>query len=269
MSSDAPDDAGVERKETHVALCSGGKDSVAATHAAMTFGPAEEVVFLHTRTDPEDAYSAIDATIDWLRDWCDSNDWPFRVVDAPVSYEEIVEEHGYPGPSQHGLMYRRLKDRPIDERRKQAEGVLHCWTGIRKFESDQRMAVAEPEGERGDGRWYWRSPLVDWTDDRVEDYLDAFDLEPAPVVQEMGRSVDCWCGAFGDRSELIDLEAAGFEEHAEWLRSLETPEDAPREQQKWGGYNWDKSDWAAEDDLQKTLCSHCGLAADGGVTDAE
>ena len=260
--------------ETHVALCSGGKDSVAATHAAMTFGPAEEVVFLHTRTDPPDAYSAIDATIEWIRDWCESNGWPFRVVECPVPFDEIVAEQGCPGPSRHYLMYRRLKDRAIDERRKDADGHLHCWTGIRRWESDNRMEVAAPEGERGDGRWHWRAPLVNMTDARVHEYLDRFDLEPAEVVQELGRSADCFCGCFGDRAELVDLAAAGFEEHAEWLDNLDTPDDCPKEQQQWAGYNWDKSDWAEEDEMQTTLCSSCGAdypIADGGsnITETE
>ena len=254
--------------ETHVALCSGGTDSVAATHWTMTNGKAEKVVFLHTRTDPPDAYSAIDATVDWLRDWCDQNGWPFDVVEAPQQFDEITAENGAPGPSRHYLMYRRLKDRPIDKLRKQTIGDLHCWTGIRRWESDNRMEVAEPEGERGDGRWYWHAPLVDWTDAEVDDYLDEHDIEPADIVQELGRSSDCWCGCFGDRNELIDLEAAGFEEHSEWLRNLPTPEGCPKEQQEWAGYNWGKHDWADEDELQTTLCSSCGAdypIADGGI----
>lgn len=243
--------------ETHIALCSGGADSVAATHAAMVFGPAEEVVFLHTRTDPPNSYSAIDATVDWLRNWCRANGWPFRVAHAPNPFHEIVAENGYPGPSRHFLMYRRLKDRPIDGYNTETDGDLHCWTGIRRFESDNRMEVAEPEGERGDGRWYWRSPLVNFTDERVDEYRRQFGLEPAPVVQKLGRSADCFCGCFGDRDELTDLAAAGFEEHARWLDNLDTPDDIPREQQKWAGYNWEKHDWAEEDDLQETLCSAC------------
>lgn len=250
--------------EKHIALCSGGTDSVAATHAAMTFGPAEEVVFAHTRTDPPDAYSAIDATVDWIREWCDDNGWPFQVVEAPVPFGEIVEKNGYPGPSRHFLMYRRLKDRCFDDRQQDFDGDVHFWTGIRRWESDNRMEVAEPEGTRSGGRWFWRSPLVDFTDQRVEDYLDTFDLEPAPVVRELGRSADCWCGCFGDRGELIDLAAAGFEEHADWLDSLSTPDDAEKEQRRWAGYNWDKHDWAADDELQTTLCSNCAIRTDGG-----
>jgi 3'-phosphoadenosine 5'-phosphosulfate sulfotransferase (PAPS reductase)/FAD synthetase len=247
----------------HIALCSGGRDSVAATHAAMTFGPAEEVVFLHTRTDPPDAYSAIDATIEWLQEWCTDHGWPFRIAEAPQQFAEITAEEGTPGPSRHYLMYRRLKDRAIDAVRKDVDGELHCWTGIRRRESDNRMAVAEPEGERGNGRWVWHSPLVNWPDDRVADYLARFDLTPAPVVAELGRSADCFCGCFGDRGELLDLAAAGFDEHAEYLNTLPTPESCPKEQQQWAGYNWEKHDWAAADDRQMTLCSSCDRRKSG------
>jgi len=255
--------------ETHIALCSGGRDSVAATHWAMTRGKAEEVVFLHTRTDPPDTYSAIDATIDWLQEWTDRHDWAFSVSKAPQQFDEITQDEGAPGPGVHYLMYRRLKDRAIDAYRQDVDGDLHCWTGIRRWESDNRMEVAEPEGERGDGRWYWHAPLVDWTDEQVDDYLDEHDLTPADCVEALGRSCDCWCGCFGDRMELLDLEAAGFEEHAEWLRNLPTPDDVPKERQRWAGYHWEKHDWAEEDELQTTLCSSCarpdaGPARGGG-----
>jgi 3'-phosphoadenosine 5'-phosphosulfate sulfotransferase (PAPS reductase)/FAD synthetase len=255
--------------EHHVALCSGGKDSIAATHAAMVCGPAEEVVFLDTGTGPENSPSAIDATTDWIRSWCDQNDWPFRVVETPDEYAEWVAENGYPGPSLHRIAYIKLKDHAIDELRKDVDGELHCWTGIRRHESDQRMRVAH-EDERGDGRWYWHKPLVEFTDERRNEYLEAFGLEAAPIVEQLGRSAECWCGCFGDRCELIDLEAAGYGEHADWLRSLETPGDGPREQQQWAGYNWDREDWAEADDLQMTLCSSCGPAQpDGGDRSVE
>jgi|APHM01.1.fsa_nt_gi 3'-phosphoadenosine 5'-phosphosulfate sulfotransferase (PAPS reductase)/FAD synthetase len=249
--------------EHHIALCSGGADSVAATHASMVFGPAEEVVFLDTGTGPGDG--AIAAAIEWLRDWCESNGWPFRAVETPDDYTEWVAENGYCGPSIHRIAYIKLKDHAIDRYRKDVAGELHCWTGIRRDESDQRMSVAAQD-ERGDGRWYWHKPLVHWSDARVNNYLDRFGLEPADVVTEIGRSVDCWCGCFGDRAELVDLAAAGFEDHADWLESLETPDGCPREQQEWAGYNWEKHDWAAADELQQTLCSACAVP-DGGDTD--
>lgn len=240
----------------HVALCSGGGDSVAATHAAMVFGPATEVVYLDTGTGPGDG--AVAANGEWVRDWCEANGWPFRRMATPVSYAEKVAENGYPGPSRHFIMYQKLKDRQLCELAADTDGDLHCWTGIRRFESDRRMRHVQPEDERGDGRWYWRAPLANWTDGRVDAYRERFDLPVSPVSEAIGRSADCWCGCFGDRTELVDLAAAGFEGHADWLEALETPADVPREQQKWAGYNWDQSDWAADDDAQATLCSSCG-----------
>jgi len=252
--------------ERHVALCSGGTDSVAATHAAMTFGPAEEVVFIDTGTGPDDATSAIDATVAWLREWCDDNGWPFRVVETPDDFSEWVADRGYPGPGIHRIAYIKLKDHAIDKLRKEVDGELHCWTGIRRAESDNRMTVAEQD-ERGDARWFWRKPLVHFSDERLQDYLDRFGLEPASVVDEIGRSADCWCGCFGDRAELLDLAAAGFEAHAEWLEGLDTPEGCPREQARWAGYNWAKHDFADADDRQMTLCSSCDRHKGGEADD--
>jgi len=146
---------------------------------------------------------------------------------------------------------------------------LDTYTGAERPGSDAEVPaeegiVTQPADERGDGRWYWHRPLIDYSDEDVEQYLDEHDLEPAPVVQELGRSADCWCGAFGDRMELMDLEGLGYNEHAKWLRALSTPDDVPREQQQWAGYNWEKHDFAEEDDRQMTLCSSCDRAKDAG-----
>jgi phosphoadenosine phosphosulfate reductase len=241
--------------DRHIALCSGGTDSVAATHAAMVFGPAERVVYLDTGTGPGDG--AVHENGAWVREWCKDNGWPVEIRTTPESYPDIVAEHGYPGPSRHFLMYQRLKDRQLCEIASETDGDLYCWTGIRRRESDRRMRHVEPESERGNGRWYWRAPLAAWTDDRVRQYRETFDLPVSPVSEAIGRSADCFCGCFGDPVELLDLEAAGYPDHADWLRDLDTPEDAGRAQSWWAGYQWDKSDFARADDAQITLCSAC------------
>lgn len=241
--------------DLHVALCSGGEDSVAATHAAMVFGPAELVVYLDTGTGPGNG--AVAENGEWIRQWCERNGWPYRCMSTPENYAELVAENGYPGPSRHMIMYNRLKDRQLCQLAAEVSGDLYCWTGIRKHESERRMEHSYDDNERGNARWFWRSPLSDYTDDRVDDYRETFDLPVSDVTEAIGRSADCWCGCFGDRAELVDLAAAGFENHSEWLESLSTPDDADRQRSKWAGYNWDKHDFAADDDLQMTLCSSC------------
>ena len=251
----------LDATERHVALCSGGKDSVAATHAAMVFGPATEVVYLDTGTGP--GGGAVDANAEWIREWCESNGWPFRRMETPEDFTVLVAENGYPGPSRHFMMYQKLKDRQLCQLAAETDGDLYCWTGIRRFESERRMRHVEPDGEREGGRWYWRAPLAHWTNEKVEEYRETFAIPVSPVTEEIGRSADCWCGCFGDRTELVDLAAAGYEDHADWLESLKTPDGCPKEQQVWAGYNWDKEDWAAEDEAQVTLCSSCAVP-DGG-----
>lgn len=249
----------------HVALCSGGKDSVVATHAAMVFGPAEKVIYLNTNTGP--GGGAVDDNGEWIRQWCESNGWPFEELTTNEDYADLVAESGYPGPSRHFIMYNRLKDRQLCELAARVDGDLYCWTGIRRLESERRMQHSYDDNERGDGRWYWRSPISEFTDERVEQYRQHFEIPVSDVTAEIGRSADCWCGCFGDRTELIDLEAAGYADHAEWLRSLETPDDQPREQDHWAGGNYNREDFASADDRQQTLCSSCGLDKLRGTVD--
>jgi 3'-phosphoadenosine 5'-phosphosulfate sulfotransferase (PAPS reductase)/FAD synthetase len=244
--------------ERHVALCSGGGDSVVATHAAMVFGPAEEVVLLDTGTGP--GGGAVDVNAEWVRDWCEGNGWPFRRMETSEEYPELVAQHGYPGPSRHFIQYQKLKDRQLCRLAAETDGDLYLWTGIRRFESERRMRHVEPEGERSGGRWYWRAPLADWPDSEVEEYREHFGLPVSPVSEDIGRSADCWCGCFGDRNELLDLAAAGFEEHADWLADLDTPDGCPRERAVWAGGNWEREDWAEHDGRQMTLCSSCDRA---------
>lgn len=239
--------------ETHVALVSGGKDSTAAAHAAVRFGPADILVYLDTGT-------GLDANREWcetLADHLDTQLWTLRTNE---DYAELVRENGFPGPSRHFLMYQRLKERQLCKLAAVTGGDLHLWTGIRRQESDRRMRHVDPEGERGDGRWFWHAPLCDFPDHRVPDYLEAFDLPRNPLWETLGRSGDCYCGCYGTREELLDLRAVGGDDVAEWLETLEAEvADDQREHGRWAWASMDKADWAEADDDQLTLCSACGV----------
>lgn len=257
--------------DTHVALCSGGRESTVATHAAVRFGPAELVVHLDTATAPLWVDRAQRENRDYLRELCDEFGWELSILRTPESYPELIRDDGFPGPAYHLKMYNRLKDRQLCSLASRTTGDLHCWTGLRAGESDRRLRLAEPEGERGDGRWYWRSPLVDWPDDRVDEYIRTFDLPENPLwTGPLGsRSVDCWCGAFATREELLDLKAAGYDAHAEWILGFEEEmvgaekyprnHESSRERERWAGGSMDKTDFAAAEEAQVTLCSSCGI----------
>ncbi len=248
--------------ETHVALCSGGMDSTVATHAAVRFGPADLVVHLDTGTglDENEQYVRRLAREIGAQPW---------TLGTHEDYETIVAEHGFPGPSRHGIIYRRLKERQIQKLAATVD-ELHCWTGVRSLESDRRMRTVEPEGDHDGGRWYWHAPIHDWTKDDCRRYIDRFDLPRNPLWDTLGRSGDCFCGCFGSREELLDLRAAECDYHAEWLEELEGSVEIGDETGRWAWASMSHSEQRAErvDEDQMRLCSTCGdgqvPATDGG-----
>lgn len=248
--------------ETHVALCSGGRDSAVATHVSVRWGPADVIVYLDTGTGAVENREYVEQLADRLGVQC----WTLRTHER---YEDVVREHGFPGPSRHGILYRKLKERQIQKLAAFTDGDLHCWTGVRALESDRRMRTVAPEGEHDAGRWYWHAPLHDWTQAERDEYLERFDLPENSLWDTLGRSADCWCGCFGTPEELIDAEAAGCDDLVRSLRSLEDEVDRDDEKDRWawGGLSDVEQRVERLDGDQVTLCSTCSLpdvATDGG-----
>lgn len=186
------------------ALFSGGHDSLCATHVAMTSGYAQEVVHVNTGIGVEE-------TRDYVRSVCDAYGWPLSELHPPVPYDEIVVEHGFPGPAGHPLMYRRLKERCLSafarerKTRRGADALVYC-TGVRRQESSRRMrtVAAEWQSEPKLG-WTWRAPILEFTKADVNAYIEAWSLPRNDVVDLLHMSGECLCGSFaspGERDEI-------------------------------------------------------------------
>lgn len=257
---------GATHQGTHVALASGGKDSTAAAHAAVRYGPADLLVYLDTGT-------GITANREYVEDLADHLGVQLWTLRTGEDYGELVREHGFPGPSRHFLMYQRLKERQLCKLAATTAGDLHLWTGIRRMESARRMRHVEPEGERGDGRWYWHAPLCEWPDSRVPEYIEEMGLPENPLWDTLGRSGDCYCGCYGTREELLDLRAVGADGRADALRNLETDvsEERGDEKGRWAWASMSPAEQRAErvDDAQTTLCSTCAVPDGGEPVDGE
>jgi len=166
-------------------------------------------------------------------------------------------------------MYRKLKERQIGRLATLSGGRgntsdLHLWTGVRRQESERRMANVTPEQDGP--RWTWHAPIHDWSKQDCREYVDRFDLPQNDLWDDLGRSGDCFCGCFGSPEEKIDLEAAGHVDHADWLRNLERDADADDERGRWAWGALTDAEARAEriDAGQMTLCSTCGAVPDGG-----
>jgi 3'-phosphoadenosine 5'-phosphosulfate sulfotransferase (PAPS reductase)/FAD synthetase len=258
---------------THVALCSGGMESTVAAHVSIRWGPCDILVYLDTGTGAE-------ANRRFVERVADSFGVTLFTIRTPEEYGDLVREHGFPGPAQHPTMYRSLKERQLGRLATLTNGRgngsdLHLWTGVRQRESRQRMqhvkAVQEAE------RWTWVAPIFDWTEERVERYHARMKLPTNHLWSTLGRSGDCFCGAFGAPEELIDAEAAGCERLVDGLRELEDTLERDDEMGRWGWGAMSPAEQraarAAQDDAQMLLCSDCApdlpVRTDGGDDGAE
>jgi 3'-phosphoadenosine 5'-phosphosulfate sulfotransferase (PAPS reductase)/FAD synthetase len=179
------------------ALFSGGHDSLCATHLAMTNGWAQGVVHVNTGI-------GIETTRHFVRLTCLMNDWPLHELHPPITYDEIVIEHGFPGPAQHPIMYRRLKERALRAFARDHKPLTYC-SGVRRQESTRRMRHKPVEYQHDPNGWTWRAVILDWTKADVNQYIDDHNLPRNPVVDLLHMSGECLCGSFarpGERDEI-------------------------------------------------------------------
>jgi 3'-phosphoadenosine 5'-phosphosulfate sulfotransferase (PAPS reductase)/FAD synthetase len=258
---------GIDQSGTHVALVSGGMDSTVAAHVAVEDHGVDLLAYLDTGTGLDENREYIERLADHLGVQL----WTLRTHE---SYEEKVQEHGFPGPSRHTMMYSSLKERQIGKLATVCNGYgntsdLHLWTGVRADESERRMAHVERVQEAD--RWTWVAPIHDWSKAECRHHVESHDLPKNPLWGTLGRSGDCFCGCFGNPEEKLDLRAAGCDYHADWIEDLETAVDTNDETERWawGALSEKEQRGAAAeaDDGQMFLCSSCeGFVArtDGG-----
>jgi len=244
--------------ETHAALVSGGMDSTVAADVSVRWGDADLLVYLDTGTGLE----ANRRYVERLADWMGVQLWTLRTNE---SYADAVQEHGFPGSSRHGIMYRKLKERQIQRLAARVD-ELHCWTGVRALESERRMRTVDPESEQAGGKWYWHAPIASWTKQDCRDYIRRYEIPCNPLWDDLGRSGDCYCGCFASPEEKIDTLAAGCPGRVAWLDALEQQADHGDERDLWahGGASRAEIREARLDEDQVTLCSQCGVLPDGG-----
>lgn len=149
----------------------------------------------------------IEETHDFVVETCERFGWLLTEWQGPRSYRSLVMEYGFPGPGGHLYMYSWLKERAVRKlvkanksHRRERIGLV---TGVRKAESVRRMGHVEPIYRIG--CQVWIAPLVDFTDDDKEEYLDLHQLPRNPVVAKLCKSGECLCGSFAKEGELAEL----------------------------------------------------------------
>jgi 3'-phosphoadenosine 5'-phosphosulfate sulfotransferase (PAPS reductase)/FAD synthetase len=176
---------------------SGGNDSVATAYLASQHKAFAGCFHIVTGI-------GIRETAKYVERLCDRNGWPLRILKPPKSYRDLVLRWGFPGPAMHGVFYRWLKDRCIEElvRSNKTHRLEHIGivTGARKLESKRRFGNTQRFQKKGSQ--LWMSPLFEWNKFDVGDYLLLHEAEKNPVVEKLGFSGECLCGAYAQPGEL-------------------------------------------------------------------
>lgn len=205
-------------------LFSGGGDSMVAAHIAAMHDFFGGCVFIDTGT-------ALPGVIEHAQEVCAEEGWPLTIIRSPQTYEDMIREHGLPGPGQHPTAYVRLKEKALDahvrtlctkcrlgKRHRKHDDVMWV-SGARSAESVRRMGHGD--WVKRDGSQTWVNPILDWSDEDCETYRKVHGLQKSDVAALVHRSGECQCGTYaapGEREMLCSL----FPEFAEKIAGWET-----------------------------------------------
>lgn len=178
------------------ALFSGGHDSLVTTHVASQHPAFQGVIHIDTCT-------GILETEQFVRDTCARYGWRLIVKQPVTRYEQLIVRYGFPGPAQHNMMYRYLKERPLVQAKQEAVtvtgGRIGFVTGVRSQESARRMGHVEML--RKDKMGIWAAIVHNWSALDLGVYMRLNALPVNPVKQDTHMSGECLCAAYAKRDE--------------------------------------------------------------------
>lgn len=199
------------------ALVSGGNDSTVMSHLARYSGHRLDAI-VHINTG-----IGIEETREFVRNtWAPYLDLPLIEEHPPVPYDDIVLEHGFPGPAGHRFMYIRLKERALQRVRREAQTKrgdrVVFLTGVRRSESQRRMGSVQPIVRQSS--IVWVAPIVDFTNDDMREYRSLHRLPVNEVTTHLHMSGECLCGSFAHEGELNEI-AFFYPQTAARIRALQ------------------------------------------------
>ena len=236
-------------------LLSGGKDSTVVSHLTAQSGSRlDAVVHINTGIGVEQTRKYVRSFAEWLK-------VPLIEKHSPKTYEELVLQHGFPGPAAHRYMYSWLKERSLREVRREAQnsggGRVMFITGVRLDESKRRMGYVTPIQRQGNTVWV--APILEFTSKDIWDYRDEHQLPRNEVVDVLHMSGECLCGAFSKPGEL-DYIGHFYPDIVNRIRLLERR----AHEQGLKSCHWGPQSSKAIREAPGPLCNGCVYRADGG-----
>lgn len=240
-----------------VVLFSGGNDSTVLAHLMRE--RASHAAHANTTI-------GLEATREFVRRTCAAWALPLLEFAPPRQmdhYENLVLDQGFPGPGHHFKMYQRLKERALEQVRRQLvenpyrERIVFL-AGRRRTESARRASI--PAAERR-GSTVWVSPLVNWTRFDLATYrLLHADVPVNEVTDLIHMSGECLCGSFAKPGEREEL-AFWFPEFEAQVQQLEARvaevAGIPEHRRRWGWGASVRESSSTRGPASGPLCSSC------------
>ena len=237
-----------------VVLFSGGNDSTTLAH-----------LFRKDATHAAHANTTIgiEQTRDFVRNTCE--EWGLDLIERKPPresdhYASLVLDQGFPGPGHHFKMYQRLKERALEQVRRELvtnpyrERVVFI-AGRRRSESQRRADIPASERNRST---VWVSPLVNWTKLDLNTYRVMHDDVPVNEVSDLiHMSGECLCGSFAKENEREEISAwfpEVFDEISALERAIADRDDIPEHRKTWG---WGATARDVKPSKVGALCSSC------------
>lgn len=189
-----------EAKQAFV-LFSGGKDSCTALAYSMELiegiEPRPSLVALHV-----DTTAALASSEEFVKEFCTQLGVPLKTLKPKVDYFTLVEKWGVPRPKARWCCF-HLKIEPIRDYLKHFSNYV-VLDGMRREESRKRSSYPRTYQHPHFGLVI--HPIIDWTQEQVDAYLEELGLPLNPAYEFGFSSWECWCGVFKRKSEFERLK---------------------------------------------------------------
>lgn len=185
-----------EAKQIFV-LFSGGKDSCAtlAYSKELIEGiePKPILVALHANTTV-----SLPRSEEFVGEFCKLLGVQLETVKPKTDYFTLAQKWGVPRPRARWCCY-HLKIEPIKNYLKGFHNYV-VLDGMRRKESRKRSSYPRTYQHPHFGLVV--HPIIEWTQEQVETYLQELELPLNPAYELGFSSWECWCGVFKRRSEF-------------------------------------------------------------------
>jgi len=196
----------VERFSIRSAVCcfSGGKDSLCATHYFLE--AMKGMLDLDTYVLHVDTTVSLPGVQEYVKETADKLGWPLYIVKPKRDFFALASKWGMPTIFKRWCCF-KLKIDPMNEFCRQLKPHRAQVTGIRHEESPVRAKYPSWQRFLKPFVRYAYHPIIEWSSEQVDRYIERNNLPVNPVAKELGFSGECLCGVFTSWDELMRLRA--------------------------------------------------------------